>query len=67
MLISTLLLFSETSVKGLEDEEVQFLNFVSNRQMQIEKERANEEKSVIAELRISLLNIFTFIMELSSK
>ena len=67
MLISTLLLFSETSVKGLEDEEVQFLNFVSNRQMQIEKERANEEKSVIAELRISFLNIFTFIMELSSK
>lgn len=40
-----------SSVKGLDDEEVQFLNFVSNRQMQIEKDRNNEEKSVIKELK----------------
>ncbi|GFN95410.1 nefa-interacting nuclear protein [Plakobranchus ocellatus] len=32
-----------SSVKGLDDDEVQFLNFVSNRQMQIEKDRNNEE------------------------
>ncbi|RUS82652.1 hypothetical protein EGW08_009605, partial [Elysia chlorotica] len=39
------------SVKGLDDDEVQFLNFVSNRQLQIEKDRNTEEKSVIAEVQ----------------
>jgi len=39
------------SVKGLEEEEVHFLNHVSNRQQQIEKDRSREEQSVIAELR----------------
>jgi len=39
-----------SSVKGLEDDEVQFLNYVSNRQMQIEKDRSREEMSVIEEL-----------------
>ncbi|KAK3722354.1 hypothetical protein RRG08_041957 [Elysia crispata] len=43
-----------SSVKGLDDDEVQFLNFVSNRQLQIEKDRNNEEKSVMEELKISL-------------
>ncbi|XP_005108932.1 PSME3-interacting protein [Aplysia californica] len=40
-----------SSVKGLDDEEVQFLNYVSNRQMQIEKDRNSEEQSVIKELK----------------
>ncbi|XP_059178238.1 PSME3-interacting protein-like [Physella acuta] len=40
-----------SSVKGLDDDEVQFLNFVSNRQVQIEKDRNMEEKSVIEEMK----------------
>ena len=47
-------IFIGSSVKGLDDDEVQFLNFVSNRQLQIEKDRNNEEKSVMEELKISL-------------
>ncbi|XP_059149050.1 PSME3-interacting protein-like [Physella acuta] len=38
-------------VKGLDDDEVQFLNYVSNRQVQIEKDRNMEEKSVIEEMK----------------
>ena len=40
-------------MKGLEDEEIQFLNYVSNRQQQIEAARSREEKSVIGQLKIS--------------
>ncbi|CAL1539979.1 unnamed protein product [Lymnaea stagnalis] len=40
-----------SSVKGLDDDEVQFLNFVSDRQIQIEKDRNREDKSVLEELK----------------
>ncbi|KAH9490106.1 hypothetical protein Btru_035271 [Bulinus truncatus] len=44
-----------SSVKGLDEDEVLFLNFVSDRQVQLEKDRNKEEKSVIEELKISFL------------
>jgi len=47
------------SVKGLDEEEVHFLNFVSNRQLQIEKDRSNEEQSVIAELKNKAEKVIT--------
>uniref|UniRef100_A0A0B6ZM05 FAM192A/Fyv6 N-terminal domain-containing protein n=1 Tax=Arion vulgaris TaxID=1028688 RepID=A0A0B6ZM05_9EUPU len=40
-----------SSVKGLDADEVQFLDFVANRQMQIEKDRNLEEKAVLEELK----------------
>lgn len=43
-----------SSVKGLDEDEVKFLDFVSQRQMQIEKDRNNEEKAMLEELKISL-------------
>ncbi|XP_067652615.1 PSME3-interacting protein-like [Haliotis asinina] len=39
------------AVKGLEDDEAEFLDEVSRRQMQIEKERLNEETSIFREMR----------------
>lgn len=39
------------SVKGLEDEEVKFLEHVSNRQVQLEKEREKEESVVLEQMR----------------
>lgn len=39
------------SVKGLEEEETKFLDFVSNRQLQLEKEREKEENVVLAEMK----------------
>lgn len=39
------------SVKGLEDEEVKFLEHVSNRQVQLEKEREKEESVLFQQLR----------------
>ena len=41
-------------MKVLDDDEVQFLNYVSNTQMQIERDRNKEEKSVMEEMKISL-------------
>ncbi|KAL8570143.1 hypothetical protein ACOMHN_033821 [Nucella lapillus] len=40
-----------SSVKGLEEEETKFLDFVSNRQLQLEKEREKEENVVLAEMK----------------
>ncbi|XP_041375386.1 PSME3-interacting protein-like isoform X1 [Gigantopelta aegis] len=45
------------SVKGLEEDEVGFLNFVSKRQMEIEKERKSEEDSVLREMREAAVTI----------
>uniref|UniRef100_A0A2C9KS96 FAM192A/Fyv6 N-terminal domain-containing protein n=1 Tax=Biomphalaria glabrata TaxID=6526 RepID=A0A2C9KS96_BIOGL len=42
-----------SSVKVLDEDEVQFLNYVSDRQVQIEKDRHKEEKSVIEELKMA--------------
>ncbi|CAG5117760.1 unnamed protein product [Candidula unifasciata] len=43
-----------SSVKGLDEDEVKFLDFVSQRQIQIEKDRNREEKAMLEELKISL-------------
>lgn len=45
----------ENSVKGLQEDEVAFLDHVSDQQIAIEKARNNEEARVIRELRISFL------------
>lgn len=47
----------ENSVKGLQEEEVAFLDHVSDQQIAIEKARNNEEARVIRELRISFLHV----------
>ena len=43
------------SVQGLEEEESKFLNFVSNRQVQLEREREKEESVVLEQLKISFV------------
>lgn len=50
-------LIVENSVKGLQEEEVAFLDHVSDQQIAIEKARNNEEARVIRELRISFLHV----------
>lgn len=47
----------ENSVKGLQEDEVAFLDHVSDQQIAIEKARNNEEARVIRELRISFLHV----------
>jgi hypothetical protein len=41
-------------VKGLDEEESKFLDFVSNRQVQLERERESEENRVLEQMKISL-------------
>nr|KAG5712692.1 hypothetical protein BaRGS_029747 [Batillaria attramentaria] len=41
------------SVKGLEDDELKFLEHVSNRQVELEKEREKEESVLFEQLKIS--------------
>ena len=48
------LLHPENQVKGLEDGEVDFLDFVSDRQLEIEKQRKDEVEQVLSECRVSL-------------
>ena len=43
------------SVQGLEEEESKFLNFVSNRQVQLEREREKEESVVLEQMKISFV------------
>lgn len=50
-------LIVENSVKGLQEDEVAFLDHVSDQQIAIEKARNNEEARVIRELRISFLHV----------
>ena len=40
-------------VKGLDEDESKFLEFVENRQQEISKERNQEEKRILAEMKIS--------------
>ncbi|XP_070199019.1 PSME3-interacting protein-like [Littorina saxatilis] len=40
-----------SSVQGLEEEEAKFLDFVSNRQVQLERERAKEEDVVLEQMK----------------
>lgn len=47
----------ENSVKGLQEDEVAFLDHVSDQQIAIENARNNEEARVIRELRISFLHV----------
>jgi len=42
----------ENQVHGLDKEEVEFLDFVHDRQQEIEKERQLEELSALQELRV---------------
>lgn len=51
------ILIVENSVKGLQEDEVAFLDHVSDQQIAIEKARNNEEARVIRELRISFLHV----------
>ncbi|XP_061196393.1 PSME3-interacting protein-like [Saccostrea echinata] len=44
----------KNSVKGLEEDEVAFLDHVSDRQIAIEKARSSEEARIILELKISM-------------
>ena len=48
-----LFLILENSVKGLQEDEVAFLDHVSDQQIAIEKARNTEEARVIRELKIS--------------
>ena len=43
----------ENQVKGLDEDESKFLEFVENRQQEISKERNKEEKQILAEMKIS--------------
>ena len=43
---------SENSVKGLDEDEAHFLEFVSNKQIEINKARSEEEKSIFKELKV---------------
>ena len=43
----------KNSVKGLNEDEAQFLEFVSNKQIEINKARSEEEKSIFKELKES--------------
>ena len=40
-------------MKGLDEDESKFLEFVENRQQEISKERNKEEKQILAEMKIS--------------
>ncbi|ESO98264.1 hypothetical protein LOTGIDRAFT_231362 [Lottia gigantea] len=48
----------KNSIKGLDEEEVDFLEEVSDRQIQLEKAIRSEEKTVLNELKISFKNIY---------
>ncbi|KAL5022791.1 hypothetical protein ScPMuIL_001946 [Solemya velum] len=43
----------KNSVKGLGEDEAQFLNYVSQRQMEIDQQRNREEANIMNELKIS--------------
>lgn len=53
-IVPNLLIISENQVKGLEGDEVEFLNFVSEKQTEIDKAREQENEEVLAEYRVSL-------------
>lgn len=46
-------------VKGLADDEVTFLDFVSQRQIALEKQRNSEEANILQEMRESSVNVVT--------
>ena len=50
--VMTFLLFSENQVKGLDEDESHFLDFVSQRQADIDKKRENENEMVLQEYRV---------------
>ncbi len=58
---------AENQVKGLESDEVEFLDFVSDRQTEIEKARELENETVLAEYRASLVTVVIFLEHHNSK
>lgn len=57
LLIRILFLFSENMVRGLDEDETNFLDEVSRQQELIEKQRREEEMKELNEYRISFANI----------
>lgn len=49
---------AENQVKGLEDDEAEFLDFVSDKQSEIERAREKENEAMLEEYRVTV-NIIT--------
>ena len=45
--------FLGNQVRGLDEDETEFLDYVSDKQREMEREKANEEEAVLNEYRVS--------------